>query len=160
MLSSWNLKGGWLVVAILKWKTWLWHESGFWKSVCKYTEHCKVSCSRKADEKHHAWLNLFLNLLTFVSHAWIACLWNMAWNAGTVTMTCTHKHQILKTLRVFWGHGLLVYCKKEGKRVINPETRERCVGETSNKNETENEGQISLFSGATHTVSGKDKRAY
>ncbi len=32
-------------------------------------------------------------------------------------------------------------------RVINPESRERCVGETKNKNEIENGGQISLFSG-------------
>lgn len=45
-------------------------------------------------------------------------------------------------------------------RVINPESRERCVGEMKNKNEIENGGQISLFSGATQTVLGKDKRTY
>lgn len=115
-----NPEGGWLVVVLLKWKTlcsWLWHESGFLKCVCKYTEHCGVSSSRKASEKRHAWLNLFLNLLTFMSHAWISMLFKYGVKCGyhdNDTHTYTQKCQNLSTLRVFWGHGLLVYCKEEG----------------------------------------------
>jgi len=104
-------EGGWLVVAVLKWKTlcsWLWHESGFLKCICKYTEHCKLSSSRKACEKHHAWLNLFLNLLMFMSHAWHSMFLKYSYHD-------THTHLTLTTLRVFWGHGLLVYCKKMGE---------------------------------------------
>jgi len=37
--------------------------------------------------------------------------------------------------------------KKWGRGVINPKSSERCVGDTRNKSKTENEGQISLFSG-------------
>lgn len=89
-----------------------------------------------------------------LSHAWTSMFlkYGMEWRY--------HDHDTHTNIEGNMDCWSTVKGGRESMRVINPESRERCVGEMKNKNEIENGGQISLFSGATQTVLGKDKRTY